>query len=144
MPKLSEIKTLIAFDFGLKRIGVAVGQTITRSASPVGILKAQEGIPDWDEIAALISTWHADAIVVGIPLALDGSDLSVTPNAKKFANRLQARYGLPVFCIDEQLSSVEARAILEKHGAKMSSSKKIDDVVATLLLQSWFDTNRNS
>lgn len=86
--------TVIAFDFGTKSIGVAVGQTITGTARPLAALKAREGIPDWELIAAVFREWQPDYVVVGLPLNMDGTPQLVTNQAKKFANRLHGRFGI--------------------------------------------------
>lgn len=101
--------TVLGFDFGTKYIGVAIGQTITNTASPAGTLRAQDGIPDWQEIDDLINAWKPEQLVVGLPLNMDGSEQVVTHQAKKFANRLSHRYKLNVALVDERLSTWEAK-----------------------------------
>jgi len=123
--------TLLAFDFGFARIGVAVGQTVTRTASPLTILKARDGIPDWDQVAALVATWQPAALVVGLPINMDGTDNHVTPRARKFANRLSGRYRIPVHLVDERLTTREARNAAP-------GRERIDDIAATLILETWF------
>jgi putative Holliday junction resolvase len=130
--------TVLGFDFGMKHIGVAVGQTITRTANPLTSLKATDGIPNWDEIAKLISTWGAKALVVGIPLNMDGSDQPITAAAKKFSNRLNAHYKLPVHPVDERLTTVEAKQqLFDTEGYRALDKKSIDSYSAKLILESW-------
>ncbi len=128
MDNVPDHNTLLGFDFGMKRIGVAVGQTITASANPLPTLKAQDGIPNWDAIETLIKTWHADGIIVGIPLNMDGTEQNTTRLATKFANRLHARFNLPVYKVDERLTTVEAR---------QHTKTNIDSYAAKLILESW-------
>lgn len=131
-------KTVLGFDFGMKHIGVAVGQTITRTATPLTSLKAIDGIPNWDEIAKLISTWGAKALIVGIPLNMDGTDQPITAAAKKFSNRLHARYKLPVHPVDERLTTVEAKQqIFEAAGYRALDKNAIDSYSAKIILESW-------
>ncbi len=104
-----DIRTFLAFDFGLRHIGVATAQTLTTTSTPLAILSAKCGTPDWDQIAALLAEWLPDALVVGLPLNMDGSESDMSARARKFANRLEGRFGLAVHMADERLSSREAR-----------------------------------
>jgi putative Holliday junction resolvase len=128
----------LAFDYGLKRIGVAVGQAVTRTANPCAVLSAQEGIPRWEEIQALIDEWHPQVLVVGIPLNMDGTEQPFTARAKKFANRLEGRFGLPVYGADERQTTVEARAqLFEEGGYKALSKSSVDAQAAKIMLEAW-------
>jgi putative Holliday junction resolvase len=133
----------LAFDFGTQRIGVAVGQSITRTASPLIALKANDGIPNWDHIAALITEWQPQQLIIGLPLNMDGSESEMSARAKKFANRLHGRFGLPAQLWDERLSSFEARGEMRARGAKNIKENnyrdgKVDSLSACLILESWF------
>lgn len=131
MPKKAELEgTVIGFDFGLKRIGVAIGQTITSTASPEAIVKSKDGKPDWEHITQLFEKWQPVAIVVGLPMRLDGTEQALTQPARKFGQRLNGRYHCPIFYIEEQLSSIEA----ENRGLKQ---QHIDDHAAQILLENW-------
>ncbi|WP_028485873.1 Holliday junction resolvase RuvX [Thiomicrorhabdus chilensis] len=132
MPKgASELTGMVlGFDFGLKRIGVAVGQTVTQTASPEAIVNSRDGKPDWEHISALFEKWQPVAIVVGLPMRLDGSEQTLTQPARKFGQRLSGRYHCPVFYIEEQLSSIEA----EQRGIQ---SDHIDDHAAQIILENW-------
>lgn len=133
--------TVLGFDFGMKHIGVAVGQTITRTANPLTSLKALDGIPKWDEIAKIISTWNARALVIGIPLNMDGTEQPITAAAKKFGNRLEARYKLPVHRVDERLTTVEAKQqLFDSSGYKALDKTSIDSYSAKLILESWLQS----
>ncbi len=127
-------RTLLGFDFGMRRIGVAVGQTITQSAQPLATLNAKDGIPEWDQIEKLIATWHADGIVVGLPLNMDGTKQQITHAAIKFARRLEAKFKLPVYQVDERLTTIEAKSIFNE---KINPEIKIDSFAAKLILESW-------
>ena len=129
---------LLGFDFGMKRIGVAVGQTVTRTARPLETLKANRGVPQWDILAKLIKTWQPDALVVGIPLNMDGTEQPLTQVAKQFADTLRERFQLPVHGIDERLSTKDARERLFKEGGfKALQDGQVDSVAAQLILQNW-------
>ena len=137
---MSESRTVLSFDFGMKSIGVAVGQEITGTASPLQALKARDGIPDWDKLALLFEEWNPDLAVVGLPLNMDGTQQQVTFAAKKFANRLHARYKVPIETSDERLTTVDARAqLFEMGGFKKLDKGLVDSASACLILESWFE-----
>jgi len=128
----------LGFDFGYKRIGVAVGQRLTCTATPLPTLKATDGAPSWDIIAALIKQWKPSALIVGFPTRADGGPLYVTKPAKRFADRLHGRFNLPVFLVDERLSTVEARALLfEKGGYRKIKNSEVDSLAACVILEQW-------
>lgn len=133
--------TYLGFDFGLRRIGVAVGQSVTGSASPVTVVAARDGRPDWAAIDAAVNDWRPDALVVGIPLLLDGADQPVTHAARRFARRLRGRYALPVHEADERLSSRAASGVLveARHSGARRRTRKgdVDRIAATLILERW-------
>lgn len=125
----------------MKHIGVAVGQTITRTANPLTSLKAINGIPKWDEIAKIITTWNARALVIGIPLNMDGTEQPITAAAKKFGNRLEAQFKLPVHRVDERLTTVEAKQqLFDLSGYKALDKTAIDSYSAKLILESWLQS----
>lgn len=130
--------TTIAFDYGIKSIGVAVGQKITGTASPLSALKANDGIPNWQTIADVFAEWQPDNLLVGLPLNMDGSEQEITQRARKFANRLHGRFGLTVHTHDERLSTVDAKArLFELGGFKKLTKEKVDSVSACLIFESW-------
>ena len=131
----AEPKTLIAFDFGEKRIGTAVGQTVTRTATPLETVPVRREKPDWNAIDRLIGAWKPDALVVGLPLNMDGSEQRVTAQARRFANRLQGRAGLPVHLADERLSTREAWTRLVESGSRRGGP---DPIAAQVILEGWF------
>lgn len=130
---------LLGFDFGLKRIGVAVGQGVTKTASPLQTLAAKSGVPDWHEIKKLISKWRPDALIVGIPLNMDGTEQKMSQHARAFADQLRKRCEIPVHEIDERLTSKEARArLFTQGGFKALQDGQVDAMAAQLILQNWF------
>ena len=131
----AEPKTLIAFDFGEKRIGAAVGQTVTRTATPLETVPVRREKPDWNAIDRLIDAWKPDALVVGLPLNMDGTEQRVTARARRFASRLHGRSGLPVHLADERLSTREAWTRLVESGSRRDGP---DPVAAQVILEGWF------
>ncbi|AVQ88241.1 MULTISPECIES: Holliday junction resolvase RuvX [Plesiomonas] len=135
-------RTMMAFDFGTKSIGVAIGQEITATARPIASLKARDGIPDWEQLQKLLNEWKPDLVVVGLPLNMDGTEQPVTACARKFANRLQGRFGQKVVLHDERLSTVEARSHLFASGGFRALDKgRVDAASACVILESWFEQN---
>ena len=139
----------LAFDFGTQRIGVAYGQSLTATAQGVAVIKARDGIPDWDEIAELVAHWTPDVMVVGLPYNLDGSESELLLRAAKFARRLHGRFGKPCFGMDERLSSREAierviagnetdNATGGKRSKRTNKKAAIDDIAAQIILENWF------
>lgn len=135
-------QTVIAFDFGTKSIGCAVGQSITGTAQGLPAFKAEQGIPNWELIGKMLAEWQPDLLVVGLPLNMDGTEQDLTQRAKKFANRLNGRFNLPVQLHDERLTTTEARAeIFARGGYKALKKDKVDSISACLILESWFESN---
>ncbi|HSS66795.1 MAG TPA: Holliday junction resolvase RuvX [Gammaproteobacteria bacterium] len=130
----AEPRTLLAFDFGLKRIGGAVGQTQSRSASPLETLAVKREHPDWRAIARLIETWTPDALVVGLPLNMDGTQQEMTHRARRFGRQLEGRFDLPVHLVDERLTTREAKSRLHLEGR---ASAGADPVAAQIILEGW-------
>ncbi len=126
--------TLIGFDFGPRKIGVAVGQQVTATASPMTTLRCRNDRPDWPRIEALLREWRPEAAVVGLPLNMDDTETEITPLARRFARQVQGRFGLPVHLVDERLTTLEARRIL---GRKATSLEVVDAMAAKLLLETW-------
>ena len=124
---------IMGFDYGTHRIGVAIGQRITQTASPLAILKARQGQPNWSEIEALIKEWQPEAFVVGLPLHMDDEPSDLSVQAEKFARRLTGRFNLPHTMVDERLSSVEAK--------NLSAGDAIDDVAAVLILETYLSSD---
>jgi putative Holliday junction resolvase len=140
MTRTAPPQTLLGFDFGSRRIGVAVGQRITGTASALTTLTARDGQPDWNEIEKLIATWQPDALVVGLPLALDGSHSDMTRAAERFARRLHGRFQLPAYLHDERLSSHAAEHWTDQGSGKAAPRDTLDKVAAQIILQDWLDS----
>lgn len=139
--------TIIGFDFGLKQIGVAVGEPITATARPLAILKAADGIPQWPQVANILNEWQPSIVIVGLPLNMDGSESPMCVRTRKFANRLHGRYGVKVELQDERLSSSAARSSLNKGfslGHTRVPHNKIDAIAAAIIVESWFESVANS
>jgi putative Holliday junction resolvase len=136
------IKTLLAFDYGTQNIGVASGQTITRSANPQTPLKAKDGIPDWNQIEKLLKEWQPDLVLVGLPLNMDDTESELSARARKFANRLHGRFGVKVEMVDERLSSFEAKSeVMERGGSRNYKKNPVDSIAARVILESWLTAN---
>lgn len=129
---------LLGFDFGMKRIGVAVGQTVTKTARPLATIKAANGHPQIDVLDKLIKVWRPCALIVGIPLNMDGTEQKITRDAKLFAEFLRTQYQLPVHEMDERLTTKSAREnLFEEGGFKALQNGQVDAVAAQLILQNW-------
>ena len=128
------LATLLCFDFGSKRIGVAVGQTVTATASPLLTLNSLNHKPDWKKIEEVISDWRPDAVIVGIPLTMHGTTQMMTDAAERFARQIEGRFHIPVYRMDERLSTFEAR---ERAG----NDADLDAVAAQAILESWMHDN---
>jgi putative Holliday junction resolvase len=128
----------MAFDYGLRQIGVAVGNSLLQTTQPLAVLKAKDGIPDWPLLTLLVAEWQPDLLVVGDPLNMDGSESELCQRARKFARRLHGRLGLPVDMTDERLTSFEAKQISRERGHKGDYKRHpIDSQAAELVLQAW-------
>ena len=133
---------ILAFDYGEKRIGVAVGQAVTGTANPIDALPAKSDEPDWQRVEALLNEWQPAFVVVGLPLNMDDTEQLLTKRAKKFANRIHGRFGIAVKLIDERLSSVAAREeLFEQEGYRGLQKHSIDSLAACHILETWFREN---
>ncbi|WP_211185268.1 Holliday junction resolvase RuvX [Thalassotalea algicola] len=133
-------RTVIGFDFGKKYIGVAVGQEITGTATPLGSVKAKDGIPQWDALEKYLKEWLPDYIVVGLPLNMDGSEQQLTKDARKFGNRVFGRFGINVEFNDERLTTASAKENLFASGGYRNLKKdNVDAESARLIIESYFE-----
>ncbi|NOZ37931.1 MAG: Holliday junction resolvase RuvX [Gammaproteobacteria bacterium] len=135
-------RTLLGFDFGRNRIGVAVGQEVTCTVTPLLTLLGKNQKPDWSGISRLIEEWQPELLVVGLPLQEDGGEQDMSKAARRFGNQLKGRYNLPVELVDERYSSLEANMLLREKQAprvKKSMPQYNDHIAAQLILQSWMD-----
>ena len=124
------VDTIFAFDFGVKRIGVAMGNTMIRQAQPVKVISAIDNATRFADIGALLDEWKPARLVVGLPMHPDGAEHDMTARARRFANQLHDRFNLPVELVDERYSSA---VLTQKRGVY------VDDEAASVLLQQYFD-----
>jgi putative Holliday junction resolvase len=134
-------QVILAFDYGVRRIGVAVGQTTTGTASPAGVI-AVSGVPDWAAIERCVREWSPARLLVGLPYNMDGSDTVLTAACRRFATELARRFGLPVEFVDERLTSAAATADLRevrRSGARTRRVRRedVDANAARLILETW-------
>lgn len=128
----------LGFDFGMKRIGVAVGQKLTGTASPLSTLKASQGLPPWGDVQTLIQQWAPCALIVGLPTCMNDKALYTTKRAQHFARSLEKQFGLPVFLIDERLSTKEARShLFDAGGYRKIKQSEVDSIAACIILERW-------
>jgi putative Holliday junction resolvase len=143
MPDSAEPITVLAFDFGLKQIGVAYGQTLTNSARGLSILSARDGVPQWAAVQSLLTEWQPQLLLVGLPINMDDSESELSIRALKFARRLQGRFNVEVQMVDERLSSQAAKSLVREENKHSRGRKqdltKIDHIAAAMILQSWLD-----
>ncbi len=131
--------TYLGFDFGTRRMGVAVGRSLLGTATPLPPISARDGIPDWSIIEALVAEWKPDGFVVGLPLNMDGSESEMSRRATKLGKRLQGRFNKPYFMMDERLSSHEAKGVVIAQGGDRDFGRNsVDGLAAALILESWF------
>lgn len=139
---------VIAFDFGLKRTGVAVGNTVTGSATPECTLNSKDDQPNWDCITKLFEEWKPTQIVVGMPTELDGTESPLTKAVQRFCNQINGRYNIPVDQENEQFTSLEAARRLKQlrqSGRKKKVSKdEVDKIAAAIILENWMQRNSYS
>lgn len=130
-------RLVMGFDFGMTKIGIAIGQSITGSATPIAIVPARDGKPDWRMLDNLVNEWQPQLLVVGLPLNMDGTMSEMGNAASKFSRRLDGRYHLTTAMMDERLSTFEA----QQQSQSQSPAGAIDDIAARLILESWFREN---
>ena len=129
---------VLGFDWGTKRIGVAVGNTLLNQANPLKTLAARNGVPDWKDVGQLIKEWHPEALIVGVPLDISGKELATTARAKAFGVLLEQKFQLSVHLVDERLTTVEARQqLFEEGGYRKIQSSQVDSYAAKLMIEQW-------
>lgn len=137
------VHTVICFDYGKKYIGVAVGQKLTYTATALETIRAFNGEANWESVDRILREWQAEILVVGLPLRMDGTPQQLSRAAKRFARQLYLRYDIPVYMMDERLSSVEAERLVAMESKVTKFNKKdIDKMAAKLILQSWLEQNK--
>lgn len=135
---LNEPRIVMAFDFGIKHIGIAIGQEITKTASTFYSIKALEGQPDWNELDDIIHEWKPDLIVVGDPYNMDGSRSKIQDMSDRFSDALYKRYQIQLEKTDERLSSREANERLQNLDIGTKSSSNKHSISAQVILEDWF------
>jgi len=137
-PDRSRAETILAFDFGLRRIGVAVGQSVTASASPLGVVSNGNTGPDQNRIAAFINEWQPARLIVGMPAHADGSPSEIQSHVRRFIETLEV-YELPINTVDERYTSIEAKAALKTARAAGTrgriSKESIDSAAAVFIAE---------
>jgi putative Holliday junction resolvase len=137
--------TVLAFDFGTRRIGVAVGEMMLGVARPLTTIAAEANEARFTAIGKLVAEWQPATLLVGLPLSLDGEATEMTDRCRRFARQLEGRYRLPVVLVDERLSSASADQRLREQGRDWRERKaSVDAEAAAIILQSHFDQNRPS
>ena len=139
---MSQVQTVLAFDFGFKRIGIASGDTLTRTAAPRPAAAVHQQGPDWEAIAREVRMLSPRLLVVGAPYNADGTPGALAPAARQFAAELERRFGLPVNMVDERWSSLEANAALKAQRASGERKRRvrkedIDSAAAAVILERW-------
>ena len=129
--------SVLCFDFGTKRIGIAFGNSLLGNGRPLKEIKARDGIPDWHELTNLVQEYQPDAFLTGLPLNMDDSENAMCQRARKFARRLHGRFGKPSYVWDERLSSAEAKSLQPSDNYKRDA---VDSLAAVMILQSWFSS----
>ncbi|RBW49201.1 Holliday junction resolvase RuvX [Marinobacter sp. F3R11] len=131
-------RSVMAFDFGLRRIGVATGQEMLGTGQPLALIAADNGTPDWGQIEKLLAEWKPDILLVGLPLNMDDSENDMCGRARKFGKRLHGRFHVPVEMVDERLSSYEAKGqVMAAGGSRDYGRHGVDDRAAVLILETW-------
>lgn len=139
----SNTQSIIGFDFGQLRIGVAIGQGLTQTTRPIDTVVVKQYKPDWDHISRLLEKWQPDLVIIGLPLTEDGGEQEMSKRARRFANQINGRYQLPIELVDERFSSAEAEHIIRdarRSGQlkRKNSKRAIDQVAAELIIQTWW------
>ena len=138
--KIEKPKTFLAIDFGLRKMGIAIGNNISNSAQPLMVIKAENGEPDWDRLIALIAEWRPDKVIVGDPINMDDSNGQMSQRARSFARRLGGRIKLPVILVDERLSTREAQWRAREAGARSKPNcRPTDHEAAAVILSSFLN-----
>ena len=138
-------RVFLGFDYGGKFIGVAVGSTHSGLAQPLATVRVSANrTPDWEQIARLVAEWRPQALVVGLPLNMDGSEQTITRAARAFGERLRERYNLPVHMVDERLTTRAAKDVLYAAGvAGTRHKRRLDKVAPQTILQAFLDEQKD-
>jgi putative Holliday junction resolvase len=130
----------LGIDYGMAKIGLAIGQQITKSATPLKQIKAKQGIPSWSEFELILKKWNPDTIVIGMPLNMEGKTQYMSRKTNIFCEMIKQKYNIPIFKTDERLTTKEARSLIfEEYGYKGLTKYSIDSFCAKLILEQWMN-----
>lgn len=139
MPDVNAPNTIMAFDFGTQKMGMAVGQSLIESANPLPLFPMKDGIPNWDELLKIVKSHQPGLFLVGLPLNMDDSESELSTRARKFARRLRHQTNIETLMVDERLTTREARDELDHYQAQGYGKKlSADSIAAALLIESWY------
>ncbi|WP_180015036.1 Holliday junction resolvase RuvX [Acinetobacter sp. YH16031] len=139
MPDVNAPNTIMAFDFGTQKMGMAVGQSLIESANPLSLFPMKDGIPNWDELLKIVKSHQPGLFLVGLPLNMDDSESELSTRARKFARRLRHQTNIETLMVDERLTTREARDELDHYQAQGRGKKlSADSIAAALLIESWY------
>ncbi|WP_159124353.1 Holliday junction resolvase RuvX [Acinetobacter variabilis] len=139
MPDVNAPNTIMAFDFGRQKMGMAVGQSLIESANPLPLFPMKDGIPNWDELLKIVKSHQPGLFLVGLPLNMDDSESELSTRARKFARRLRHQTNIETLMVDERLTTREARDELDHYQAQGRGKKlSADSIAAALLIESWY------
>ena len=139
MPETTQAQTIMAFDFGTQKMGMAVGQALIESATPLALFPMKDGIPQWENLLKQIKHNQPQLFLVGLPLNMDDSESELSTRARKFARRLRHQSNINTLMVDERLTTREARDELDHYQAQGRGKKlAADSLAAALLIESWY------
>ena len=139
MPDVNAPNTIMAFDFGTQKMGMAVGQSLIESANPLPLFPMKDGIPNWDELLKIVKSHQPGLFLVGLPLNMDDCESELSTRARKFARRLRHQTNIETLMVDERLTTREARDELDHYQAQGRGKKlSADSIAAALLIESWY------
>lgn len=136
---MPEAFTVMAFDFGTQKMGIAVGQSLIESATPLALFPMKDGIPNWDKLLKIVTQHQPQIFIVGLPLNMDDSESELSARARKFARRLRHQTNIETWMLDERLTTREARDTLEAYQSKGHAKRvSADSLAAAILIENWY------
>lgn len=139
MPDLNAPQMIMAFDFGTQKMGMAVGQSMIESASPLALFPMKDGIPDWNQLLKIVKQHQPTLFLIGLPLNMDDTESELSARARKFARRLRHQTNIETLMVDERLTTREARSELEQYQSQGRGKKlAADSIAAALFIESWY------
>ena len=135
---VKELGVVMAFDYGLRNIGIAIGQNVTKSASTFYAIKAKEGVPDWTKLDSIVEEWEPGLFIVGEPFNMDGTKSEFQKKIIKFSSGLKKRYGVEIQMVDERLTTKEAKDRMESESNILKTSANKHSISAQIILEDWF------